>query len=327
MTPPTSAYTYWDGPGARHTAPGRGIPFGSSSVQHGTAVFEGIRCYATPEGPALFRLDDHLLRLLDSARLLGIHHDYDLARLREAALRAAAECGFADAYVRPGLFAADPFLSIDLSTVPFTLGIEVWPMAAPPPEAVAGRTQAHVPAPGVRLTVSPWRRPSPETFPPRAKAVGTYVTSALAKTAALAAGFDDALQLDCVTGRVAEATVSNVFLVTDGRLRTPWLTDSLLAGITRDTVLTLARDLSLDVEEGPVEVADVSAAQEVFLTGTASELVPAAAFEGRPYAQERPVFDAIAAAFRATVTGRAAPAGRAAHPEWRTPVSAAVPIS
>ncbi|WP_407548617.1 aminotransferase class IV [Streptomyces sp. Pv4-95] len=317
MNPPTSAYTYWDGPGAQRTAPGRGIPFGSSSVQHGTAVFEGIRCYATPEGPALFRLDDHLLRLLNSARLLGIHHDHDLLRLREATLRAAAGSGFADAYVRPGLFAADPILSIDLSTVPFTLGIEVWPVQAPP--SGDGRTSADAPVPGVRLTVSPWRRPSPETFPPRAKAVGTYVTSALAKTAALTAGFDDALQLDCVTGRIAEATVSNVFLVTDGRLRTPWLTDSLLAGITRDTVLTLARDLGLEVTEGPVEVSDMRAAQEVFLTGTASELVPVASLEGRPYARERPVFDAIAAAFRATVTGHAP------HPEWRTPIPAAVP--
>ncbi|MEW1677570.1 aminotransferase class IV [Streptomyces noursei] len=319
MTPPTSAHTHWEGPGAPRVAPGRGIPFGSSSVQHGTAVFEGIRCYATSRGPALFRLDDHLLRLLNSARLLGLRHDYDLPRLREATLSAAADSGFADAYVRPGLFATDPMLSIDLSSLPFTLGVEVWPIEAPPSAAGAGRPPADAEETGVRLTVSPWRRPSPETFPPRAKAVGTYVTSALAKTAALAAGFDDALQLDCVTGRVAEATVSNVFLVRQGRLCTPWLADSLLAGITRDTVLALARDLGVEVAEEPVDVVDVRAAQEVFLTGTASELVPAASLDGHRYAPERPVFDAIAAAFRATVTGRAG------HPEWRTPVAASLP--
>ncbi|GAA2686373.1 aminotransferase class IV [Streptomyces lunalinharesii] len=312
MTPPTSAHTHWEGPGAPRVAPGRGIPFGSSSVQHGTAVFEGIRCYAGARGPALFRLDDHLLRLLNSARLLGIRHDHDLPRLRAATLSAAAASGFADAYVRPGLFATDPILSIDLSSLPFTLGVEVWPVAAPPSAPAAAE-------PGVRLTVSPWRRPSPATFPPRAKAVGTYVTSALAKTAAVTAGFDDALQLDCVTGRVAEATVSNVFLVRQGRLCTPWLADSLLAGITRDTVLTLARDLGIEVAEEPVDVGDVRAAQEVFLTGTASELVPVASLDGHRYAPERPVFDAIAAAFRATVTGRAG------HPEWRTPVAAPRP--
>ncbi|MFE6691213.1 aminotransferase class IV [Streptomyces sp. NPDC057743] len=306
MNLPTSVHTHWDGPNVPTLDPGRGIPFGSSSVQHGTAVFEGIRCYATPEGPAIFRLDDHLERMLNSARLLGIRHDYDLPRLRRSTLRATADSGCADGYVRPGLFAADPVVSIALATVPFTLGVEVWPVTAPPPEPPD--------IPGVRLTVSPWRRPSPQSFPRRAKAVGTYVTSGLAKTAAQAAGFDDALQLDCDTGRVAEATTANVFLVTEGRLSTPWLNDNLLAGITRDSVLTLARDLGLEVTEGPVEVAEVHAAQEVFLTGTAGELLPVASLDGRPFAAERPVFDAIATVFRATVTGRAG------HPEWRTPV-------
>lgn len=306
-----SAVTYWDdddGRAAGLAAPGRGIPFGSSSVQHGTAVFEGVRCYPTPRGPALFRLDDHLRRMLESARLLGIRHDHDLARLRTATLRAAADSGLDSAYVRPGLFAPDPFLSIDLSDVPFVLGVEVWPMPRPAP--------ATGPAPGVRLTVSPWRRPSPDSFPPRAKAVGTYVTSALAKTAAVAAGFDDALQLDCVTGRVAEATVANVFLVRDGVLTTPWLTDSLLAGITRDTVISLGRRLGYEVVEGPVEVADVVAADEVFLTGTASELVPVASLLDRTYGPKRPVFDAIRRAFRAAVGGEAG-VGEA---DWLTPV-------
>ncbi|MGA4844464.1 aminotransferase class IV [Streptomyces sp. G45] len=304
-----SAHTFWDGPYDGRCGPGRGIPFGSSSVQHGSAVFEGIRAYASTTGePHLFRLDDHLIRLLGSARELGIRHAYDLDRLRELVIEATAASGLHDCYVRPGLFAADPVLSIDVGRLPFTLGVEVWPMAAP---GAAAR------GPGVRLTVSPWCRPSPSSFPPRVKAVGTYVTSALAKSAAVAAGYDDALQLDPGSGRVAEATVSNVFLVRDCALHTPWLCDSLLAGITRDTVLTLARELGLAVYQGPVETEDVRAADEVFLTGTASELVPVAALDEHAYAAERPVFDTLATAFRNATTG-----ARFTHPGWLTPVHA-----
>ncbi len=301
-SPPLSAYTFWDG-----EAGGRDIPFGSSSVQHGSAVFEGIRGYPTPDGPALFRLDDHLQRLLTSARALGIGHGYDLAGIRAFVLSATAATGLADCYVRPGLWARDPYLSIDIGRLPFTLGVEIWPMGS-----------GEAPPAPMRLTVSPWRRPSPSSFPTGVKAVGAYANSALAKAAAAAVGCDDAVQLDPGSGRVAEATTSNVFLVRDGVLRTPWLRESLLAGITRDTVLALARQLAVPVEEAPVEPEELSSAAEVFLTGTASELVPAGWLDGRPYPGHRPVFDAIHAAFRDTVRGR-----RAAAHGWLTPVGAA----
>ncbi|MCP2167164.1 aminotransferase class IV [Goodfellowiella coeruleoviolacea] len=300
--PPESVRTFWDGPDH-----GRHIPFGSTSVQHGAAVFEGIRCYATASGPALFRADDHLVRLLNSARLLGLGHDYELARLRAAVVDAAAATGLPGCYVRPGLFCPDPLLTIDLGRLRFRLGIEMWPMSPTP-----------VPPRPVRLTVSPWRRPSPLSFPPRAKAVGTYVTSAVAKTAAVAAGFDDAVQLDPDSGRVAEATTTNIFLVRAGVLVTPWLTDNLLAGITRDSVLVLARELGIPVREGPVDLAELRAADEVFLTGTAGELAPVSVLDEHAYPAARPVFDAIAAAFHATVTG-----ARPDHADWLTPVPAA----
>lgn len=313
MKPPESAFTVWDGPYQGESAPRRGLPFGSSSVQHGTAVFEGIRCYSSPDGPMLFRLEEHLARLLNSAQLLGINHDYNLDRLRQTVLAAASRSAQADCYVRPGLFAADPYLSIDLSRLPFTLGVEVWPM----PSSADRTPPVHS---GVRLTVSPWRRPLPASFPPRAKAVGTYVTSALAKTAAVKAGFDDAIQLDPESGRVAEATVSNIFIVRNATLLTPWLSESLLAGITRDTVLTLARQLGILANEGPVEVGDLTTADEVFCTGTASELVPAASVDDYRLPAKRPVFDALSEAFRSAVTGR-----EFSHLGWLTPASAASP--
>lgn len=233
--------------------------------------------------------------------------------LGAALLGFSAEYSAPHCYVRPGLFAADPYLSIDLGRLSFTLGVEVWPMPAHAPQTMPA---------GARLTVSPWRRPSPLAFPPRAKAVGTYVTSALAKTAAVDAGFDDALQLDPHSGRIAEATTSNVFLVRDWTLFTPWLTDSLLAGITRDTVITLARELGLATHEGPVDMEDLEMADEVFLTGTASELQPVASVDDRTLPEEHPVFDMIWAAFRAAVTGT-----RFTRPGWLTPVPTSTHVS
>ncbi|MGW1131173.1 aminotransferase class IV [Streptomyces griseoluteus] len=282
----------------------RELPFGSNSVQHGTAVFEGIRMYATPTGPALFRLDEHLERLLDSAALLGIPHAYDLTSLRGHVRDAAAASGLDNAYVRPVLHTREPRLGVNLQDFQFTLGTEIW--ALPPDDT---------PPPAVRVTVSPWCRPSRLTFPVRAKATGTYVVSALARTRASADGFDDAIQLDPNSGRVAEATIANVFLVREGRLVTPWLEDSVLAGITRDTVLTLARDLGIETAEAPVEAGELPAADEMFLTGTASGLVPVAAVESHTYAAARPVTDALSRAYREAVLG-----GGTSRSSWLTPV-------
>ncbi|MEU9353258.1 aminotransferase class IV [Streptomyces griseoloalbus] len=298
VTTRTSVATATDSPWQ-----GRELPFGSNSMQHGTAVFEGIRLYAADSGPRLFRLDAHLERLLASAALLGLPHDYDLASLRRLVLEAVAASGLENAYVRPVLHTREPRLGVNLSAFHFTLSTEIWDL---PPDAP--------PAP-VRVTVSPWCRPSRSTFPVRAKATGTYVVSALARTRAAADGFDDAVQLDPHSGRVAESTIANVFLVRRGRLVTPWLEDSVLAGITRDTVLTLARDLGVETAEAPVEPGELLAADEVFLTGTASGLVPVAALDTRALAPRRPVWEALSRAYRDAVLDRGP-----RRPSWLTPV-------
>ncbi|SCL27362.1 branched chain amino acid aminotransferase apoenzyme [Micromonospora pallida] len=280
---------------------GRDVPFGGNSMQHGTAVFEGIRCYAGVDGPHVFRLDDHLRRLLRSAELIGIPEPPSLDALRGHVL-AAVPPDSPDCYLRPVLYAPDPVLGVNLGALRFRLGIEVWPAGPVTDQA------------GVALTVSPWRRPPPECFPAGAKATGAYVMSAVARTAAARAGFDDAVQLDLRTGRVVEATVSNIFLVTNGRLVTPWLRDGPLAGITRATVLTLAADLGIEAREQAVDVRELHQADEIFLTGTAMELAPVRSIENRPLDPARPVFRHLLARFRAAVTGTGpAPAG------WRTP--------
>jgi branched-chain amino acid aminotransferase len=286
VTARLSSHTYLDAdPGARS------IPFGGNSVQHGTAVFDGIRCYRTDSGPALFRPGEHVRRLLSSASTLGIEHRYSFEDVLMAVSRAASECGLGDSYVRPVLFAREPYLGVDLSAFRFTLGVEVWPV---PP---VRRAEA-------RLTVSPWRRPATSSFPPTVKATGTYAVSALAKTRAVVAGFDDAIQLDALSGRVAEATIANVFLVQDGRLLTPWPEDALLPGITRDCVLRLAAVLGIEAREGPVEIADLAGADEVFLTGTASELVGVRSIDGWHFPGQGPVFAELGRAFRDAVSGR-----------------------
>lgn len=305
ISPKSSLFTFRDDRGDD-----RDVPFGSSSFQHGLAVFEGIRCYSS----AIFRLEDHLSRLLASARLLGLSHNYHLDGLRAAVLRAAAASGLRDSYLRPVLYTPDPYLTVDTGALDFALATEVWAFQPETGRAVAGRDNR---APGARLTISRWRRPSPSSFPPRAKATGMYVTSALAKTAAARAGYDDAIQLDPDSGRVAEATSANVFLVRNGKLRTPWLEDSLLAGITRDSMLVLARELGIPVREEPVEVTALLAANEVFLTGTAAELVPVGSVDGRQYDRDRPVFTALASAFSDAVTG-----ARFGQLNWLTPVPA-----
>ncbi|MCX4521949.1 aminotransferase class IV [Streptomyces anulatus] len=287
-------------------APGlTSVPFGSNSVQHGTAVFEGIRSHAGPRGPLLFRLDDHIDRLLGSAAALGIEHPYGQEELRRLIVEAMAASGLADAYVRPVLYTPEPRLGVDLARFAFRLGVETW--AAPGAEAPAG--------PGIRLTVSPWTRPSPRTFPTGAKATGNYAVSALAKTHAVRAGYDDAVQLDPHTGRVAEATIANIFAVRSGRLVTPWTQESLLPGITRDTVLRLAEDLGIDTSEEPLTVDDLAGADELFLTGTASGLVSVASFGKCELPPERAVFEGLNRAYRDCVRGRGT-----ARSGWLAPV-------
>jgi branched-chain amino acid aminotransferase len=281
----------------------RDIPFGGNSMQHGTAVFEGIRCYPTPEGPRVFRLDEHLVRLRRSAELIGIPGSPSLDEMRDEVLAAARNSsGDAGCYLRPVLYAPDPVLGLDLRMLRYRLGIEVWP---------AGAVADHA---GIAVTVSPWRRPPAECLPVGAKATGAYVMSAVARTHAARAGFDDAVQVDMHTGRVVEATVANIFLVHNGRMSTPWLRDGPLPGITRDTVLGLAGELGIEARECPVEVDDLRGADEIFLTGTAIELMPVRALDGRALDPAGPVFRALLARFRSTVSG----GGDPARAGWRT---------
>jgi branched-chain amino acid aminotransferase len=241
------------------------------SLHYGTGVFEGVRCYATESAPAVFRLSDHLRRLADSARLGAMQLPYTTEQLREATLKLLATNGLPGCYVRPIAFFGPGELTVYPGTNPVEVVIIAWPWGAYLGEA--GQRE------GISAVTSSWKRVGPNTIPHVAKASGVYVNSMLATQAAKRAGYEEAILLTD-EGVVADGPGENVFVVEDGVVSTPPLSTSILPGITRDTVMTLARDLGYTVEERHLIRTDLYLADEVFMTGTAAEVTPVRAVDG-----------------------------------------------
>lgn len=280
----------------------------SQTLQYAWGAYEGIRCYDTADGPALFRGKDHLRRLLRSAALYGmsvVHTADDLL----AATRQVVRCnGWDECYVRPLLFVDDGTMGIEPSPTPMRTLIMAWQWPNYLPASADGT---------LRVGVSSWRRPGPDVLPQGAKASAAYATGMLAKIEATRAGLDEALLLN-PNGMVTDACTENVFIVNDGAIATPPLSDGPLAGITRDTVMTLAMDRGHVVEERSLTRADLYDAAEVFLTGTAAEVLAVGEVDGRaPRDADRPVSREIAAAYGACVRG-----ADPAHRDWLELVTA-----
>jgi branched-chain amino acid aminotransferase len=241
----------------------------SHALHYGSAVFEGERIY---EG-RVFRLAAHSARLIRSARLLDFEIPYGRDEI-DAATRAVVRAnGLNEGYVRPLAWRGAEVIGVSATGTSTHLAIAPWDWAA----YFAGDAKLR----GIRLTMAGYRRPSPEHAPGTSKASGLYVICTLEKDRAIRAGFDDALMLDW-KGRIAEATGANVFLVIDGALVTP-VVDNFLDGITRREVIALARSRGIEVVEREVWPQDLDRASEVFLTGTAAEIVPVREIAGRPY--------------------------------------------
>jgi branched-chain amino acid aminotransferase len=251
---------------------GRLVPWESATihvmshvVHYGSSVFEGIRCYDTDDGPAVFRLGDHMRRLLDSARICRMELGFGAAALERAALELLRRNGLDEAYIRPialrGLGAA----GVNPVGSPVEVYMVCWPWGAYLGE---GALEA-----GVDVGVSSWHRPAPDTIPAMAKIGGAYINSQLIKMEAHANGYAEGIAL-APSGMVSEGSGQNIFLVRDGTLITPALEGSLLPGITRDSILTVARDLGIPTREAPVPREMLYCADEVFFTGTAAEVTP-----------------------------------------------------
>jgi branched-chain amino acid aminotransferase len=232
----------------------------SHSLHYGSAVFEGERVY----GGRVFKLSAHTERLIASAAYIGMACPFDKATLEAATCEVVAANAISDGYIRPLCWLGDGVSSLAGVRCPVHVAIAAWEW----PHAF-GRSAL---ADGIRLMVSPWRRPPPQSAPHQAKAAGLYLLGMMSRRAAEARGYDDALMLDH-RGLVAEATGANLFMVRGGTVVTP-AADCILAGITRDTVLHLARTLGYAVEERHVTAEQLRDADEVFLTGTAYEITP-----------------------------------------------------
>lgn len=249
------------------------------SLQFGSAVFEGIRCYSTPRGPAIFRLREHLRRLLGSCRVYRMDLKYDLEELLEAC-RAVVRRNEVDAcYLRPMVLRGYGAQSM----VPFASPVEVylpcWPWGTYLGEGALEQ--------GVDACVSTWARVAPNTVPAGAKVAGNYLSGQLVKMEALRLGFAEGIALT-TDGRVGEGSGQNIFLVRSGMLYTPPLDGTLLPGITRDAILTLARDAGITAHERPIPREALHDADEIFFTGTAAEITPVRSVDRIPVGEGEP---------------------------------------
>lgn len=269
-------------------------------LNYGAGVFEGIRCYRTSEGPAIFRLDDHLRRLFNSAKLYLVSPQYTRDELRDACYATVVENALEDCYLRPMLFlgeSEDP-LAAKLRSV----------IVALPRGPLAGR-----PHDGVRAKVSSYRRIDANVIPPAAKATGQYLNSFIAKIEALTSGYDEPILLNG-SGHVTDGWAHNVFVVQDGVLLTPPTSAGALGGITRNSIMTLAREAGIEVREENLVRTDLYFADECFFTGTAAEIVPIVSVDDRVTGtgERGPLTTQLAERFRDVASGRVAD-----HPEWR----------
>ena len=232
----------------------------SHGLHYGSCVFEGERVY----GGEVFKLREHTQRLLDSGAALGFEIPYSLERLERATLETVAAQGYADAYVRPVAWRGSEMMGVSAQQTTIHVAIAVWEWPSYfSPEA---RNR------GIKLKTAKWRRPAPDTAPVHAKAAGLYMICTMSKHEAEAEGYDDALMLDW-RGLVAESTGANIFLAREGRLHTP-VPDCFLDGITRQTVIGLARARGIEVIERAIRPEELPGADEIFVTGTAAEVTP-----------------------------------------------------
>jgi branched-chain amino acid aminotransferase len=248
------------------------IPFEDAKVHvlthalhYGTGVFEGLRAYATPRGTAVFRHQDHIDRLFQSAAMYHMEIPYSKEQIREATLDLIGRTGLASCYIRPLVYRGAGPMGLYPLDCPVDVAIAVWEWGAYLGED--GKTK------GVRGKVSSWRRIGSDAVIPAAKATGQYVNSVLAKIEASKAGYEECILLD-QRGMVCEGTGENLFLVKDGQIATPGFPSGILGGITRASAMQIARDLGYELVERDIARGELYIADEIFMTGTAAELTP-----------------------------------------------------
>ena len=271
------------------------IHVGSHGLHYGTGVFEGIRCYETENGPAVFRLTPHLERLHNSARLLHMELPYSVDELRRASHELIGANGLAECYLRPIAFYGYGELGVHPGTNPVDVCIMSWPWGTYLGEEALTS--------GVRAKVSSWKRVGPNTIPHASKATGIYLNSMLAVIEATRAGYEEAILLTD-EGTVADGSGENIFVVRDEILSTPDLSASILPGITRQTVIEIAQTLGYAVQEREIIRSELVLADEVFMCGTAAEVTPVRSVDDHELGAPGPVTKAIQTAYFDAVRDR-----------------------
>jgi branched-chain amino acid aminotransferase len=271
------------------------VHVGVHGLHYGTGVFEGIRCYETERGPAVFRLTDHLQRLHNSAKLLYMEIPYSVEELRAASMEVIGANGLPECYLRPIAFFGYGELGVATAGNPVDTVIMSWPWGAYLGDEGLKN--------GIRVKISSWKRVGPNTIPHASKATGIYLNSMLAVTEANRAGYDEAILLTD-DGFIADGSGENVFIVKDGKIATPTLSTSILPGITRDSVIQIAQDLGYTVEEKNLIRSDLISADEVFMCGTAAEVTPIREVDDREIGPPGPVTKELQAAYLDTCRGR-----------------------
>lgn len=275
------------------------------TLHYGLGIFEGIRCYKTDQGPAVFRLQEHIDRLYDSAKITRIPIPYRPEELIEATFDLIRVNDLEECYIRPLAFLGYGRMGLNPIGLPVSVAVAVWPWGAYLGEE--GLTK------GIRAKISSFTRHHPNVMMTKAKVCGNYVNSQLAKAEAIENGYDEAIMLD-PWGNVAEGTGENLFIVRRGDLKTPPLT-AILEGITRDSVIELARTMGVGLREEAFSRDELYAADEAFFTGTAAEITPIREVDGRTIGSGKPghVTTKLQQSFFDVVTGR-----DPAHEHWLT---------
>lgn len=242
------------------------------TLHYGFGVFEGIRCYKTAKGPAVFRLKDHMKRLENSAKLVGMKLPYSVGEFIKATKETIKANKIEECYIRPIAFYGYGVMGLNPKGSKVNVAIAVWSWGT-----YLGKDGLER---GIRARISPWIRIHPRILPTQAKLVANYANSILAKVDALKSGYDEAILLN-MDGNVAEGPGENLFIVEDGKLITPPLSSGALGGITRDSIIKIAEDEGIAFEERDISREQLYAADEAFFTGTAAEVTPIREIDGK----------------------------------------------
>lgn len=266
------------------------------ALHYGYAIFEGIRCNSTPEGPAIFRLSEHIDRLFDGARVYRMKLPYSKEELIAACLDLVKENGLKDCYLRPIVFSAYGEMGVNPLKNPVKGAVACWEWGAYLGEEGMEK--------GIRCTVSSWSRIDSKILPPQAKCAANYANSILAKTDALASGYDEAILLT-LEGNVAEGSGENIFRVKNGQIYTPTMESGILGGITRASVIQIAKDNGVPVVEQDFTREALFTADELFFSGTAANVTPIREVDGRPIGSgQYPVTKKIQQVYLDAIHGR-----------------------